>query len=184
MLLFAGMTDEAQEERELSEHVLEGIEAIVALQEEARAGRTRHELAVDSLSAVMSRPATIYLVVAICGMWCVGNLVAAHVFGHSLDPAPFFFMQSIVCLGALVVALVFTAGQRQAAAVAEQRANLDLQVNILAEKKLAKLIALVEELRRDLPQVRNREDPEAVEMSKPADPANVARELDSKLNRE
>jgi len=178
------MNDEEKEERELSEHVLEGIEAIVTMQEAERSARSRHDLAVDSLSAALSRPATIYLVISVCFMWCIGNLVAAHLLGHAIDPAPFFFMQSIVCLGALVTALVFTAGQRHAAFIAEQRANLDLQVNLLAEKKLAKLIALVEELRRDMPSVRNRDDPEAVAMSKPADPANVARELDSKLNPE
>jgi uncharacterized membrane protein len=178
------MTPEEKSERELSEHVIETIEAIVSMQEEARAARSRHELAVDTLSVTMSRPLTIYLVAAGCLLWCIGNLVAAHVLGRSLDPAPFFFMQGLVCLAALITALVFTAGQRQAAVIAEQRANLDLQVNLLAERKLANLIALVEELRRDLPEVRNRHDPEAVAMSKPADPSDVVRELDSKLHHE
>jgi len=34
-------------------------------------------------------------------------------------------------------------------------------VSLLAEQKTAKLIALIEELRRDLPEVTNRHDPEA-----------------------
>jgi hypothetical protein len=42
------------------------------------------------------------------------------------------------------------------AKLAQQRAHLDLQVNLIAKEKVAKLIALVEELRRDLPSVKVR----------------------------
>ncbi len=41
---------------------------------------------------------------------------------------------------------------------AQMRSHLDLQINLLAERKIAKLIQLVEELRVDLPMVRNRQD--------------------------
>lgn len=40
-------------------------------------------------------------------------------------------------------------------------AHLDLKVTLLTGQKAAKLIDLLEELRRDLPNVRNRHDPEA-----------------------
>jgi uncharacterized membrane protein len=53
---------------------------------------------------------------------------------------------------------------------AEERSHLDLQVNLLAEHKVAKLIGLVEELRRDLPMVRNRVDREADVMQEAVDP--------------
>jgi uncharacterized membrane protein len=42
--------------------------------------------------------------------------------------------------------------------VAERRARLDLKVMLLTEQKAAKVIDLLEELRRDLPNVRNRHD--------------------------
>ena len=43
-------------------------------------------------------------------------------------------------------------------------------MNLLAEHKVAKLIALVEELRRDLPMVRDRIDREADAMQEAVDP--------------
>ncbi|MGB8299016.1 MAG: hypothetical protein WCG85_26595 [Polyangia bacterium] len=55
----------------------------------------------------------------------------------------------------------------------EERSHLDLQVNLLAEHKVAKLIALVEELRRDLPMVRDRIDREADAMQEAVDPNAV-----------
>ena len=56
---------------------------------------------------------------------------------------------------------------------AEQRAQLDLQINLLAEQKVAKLIALLEELRRDLPIVQDRVDRAAEAMTEPVDPHAV-----------
>ncbi len=64
---------------------------------------------------------------------------------------------------------------------ADERAQLDLQVNLLAERKIAKVIALLEELRRDLPSVRDRVDPEADAMEEAMDPLaslSALRDLD------
>jgi hypothetical protein len=50
-----------------------------------------------------------------------------------------------------------------------QHSHLDLQVNLLAEEKNSKIIRMLEELRRDLPNVRDKSDPEAEELSRPTD---------------
>ena len=55
----------------------------------------------------------------------------------------------------------------------DQRAELELQVALLSEQKIAKLIALLEELRRDLPSVANRVDPLADVMQEPVNPHEV-----------
>ncbi len=48
-----------------------------------------------------------------------------------------------------------------------------MQVNLLTEQKTTKLIRLLEELRRDLPMVKNRHDPEAAALEKPTNPEEV-----------
>lgn len=68
--------------------------------------------------------------------------------------------------------MVLTTQNRQSRH-AERHAQLDLQVNLLAEQKVAKLIALVEELRRDMPSVPDRVDPVAEGMTEPLDPEVV-----------
>jgi uncharacterized membrane protein len=76
----------------------------------------------------------------------------------------------MVTLSALLMTtLVLITANRQTRN-AEERSHLDLQVNLLAEHKVAKLIALVEELRRDLPMVRDRIDREADAMQEAVDP--------------
>jgi uncharacterized membrane protein len=59
------------------------------------------------------------------------------------------------------------------AKLAEHHAHLDLQVNLLAEEKSSKIIKMLEELRRDLPGVRDKPDHEADELAHPADPKAV-----------
>jgi uncharacterized membrane protein len=68
--------------------------------------------------------------------------------------------------------------QRRLARLETQRAHLDLQVNLLTEQKVTKLIDLLEELRRDLPMVKNRVDAEVAILQQHTDPAQVLSALD------
>lgn len=68
--------------------------------------------------------------------------------------------------------------QERLAKLEERREHLDLQVNLLTEQKTTKLIHLFEELRRDLPMVRDRRDPESETMQQPTDPHRVLAEID------
>jgi uncharacterized membrane protein len=60
---------------------------------------------------------------------------------------------------------------------------MTLELTILTEQKVAKIIELVEELRRDSPQVRDRVDSEARDMATKADPHAVLGAIDE-TNRE
>ena len=55
----------------------------------------------------------------------------------------------------------------------EQRADLMLQLAILAKQRSAKLLELVDALRRDLPEVAHEPDPATAALSEPADPSGV-----------
>jgi uncharacterized membrane protein len=99
------------------------------------------------------------------------NLLTPKLFGWPLiDPPPFFWLQGMVALSALLMTTMVLITANRQTRNAEERSHLDLQVNLLAERKVAKLIALVEELRRDLPMVRDRIDREADSMQKAVDP--------------
>ena len=74
--------------------------------------------------------------------------------------------------------------QSRLAKLEEQRAHLDLQVNLLTEQKTTKIIELLEELRRDLPMVKDRHDPEAAAMQQPTNPREVLAALDERRETE
>ncbi|HEY4029097.1 MAG TPA: hypothetical protein VGM25_02030, partial [Caulobacteraceae bacterium] len=67
--------------------------------------------------------------------------------------------------------------QRHENQLAEAREQLTLELAILNEQRSAKAIYLLEEMRRDLPQLPNRSDPEAEQMGRPSDPHAVLEAL-------
>ena len=76
-------------------------------------------------------------------------------------------------LTALLTTTVVLIGQARQSTLAEQRAHLDLQINLLTEQKVTKVIHLLEELRTELPGVRERHDPHVSQLKKPTDTAQV-----------
>ena len=74
---------------------------------------------------------------------------------------------------ALLMTILILVSQKSADRLAEVRGQMTLELTLLTEQKVAKIIELVEELRRDSPEVRDRIDTEAREMATHADPHAV-----------
>ncbi|MEM8721547.1 MAG: hypothetical protein AAGE84_20010 [Cyanobacteria bacterium P01_G01_bin.39] len=62
-----------------------------------------------------------------------------------------------------------------------ERSHLILQINLLTEQKIAKLIELMKELRSDLPNISDRPDWEAKIMQQATDPQIVLNILQENL---
>lgn len=119
---------------------------------------------LERTSLMIGRALFLGLVLLFVFAWILGNLGLGARPIAIWDPPPFFWLQGIVGLGALLTAIVVVAKQNRLAGLAEHRAHLDLKVMLLTEQKAAKLIDLIEELRRDLPDVENRHDSDAATM--------------------
>jgi len=63
--------------------------------------------------------------------------------------------------------------------LAQHHARLDLQVNLLTEEKTSKIIAMLEALRRDMPNMASDVDHEAKQMAQPADAKAVLDAIES-----
>ena len=100
-----------------------------------------------------------------------GVMIAAGL--KPLDEPPFFWMQGAVALSALVMTSLILTTQRREDELASHREQLTLELGILSEQKATKIIQLLEELRRDHPQIADRVDLEAEALSTAADPQAV-----------
>ena len=110
----------------------------------------------------------------------LANVILQQLGMYQFDPAPFFWLQGALGLGALLTATIVLTKQNRLERLAVKRAHLDLKVTLLTEQKTAKLIDLMEELRRDLPNVKNRHDPEATALQQSMKPAAVLAALDER----
>jgi uncharacterized membrane protein len=80
---------------------------------------------------------------------------------------------SAVSLASLYLIVLILTSQRREYELAKTLEELTLQLALLSEQKVTKVIQLLEESRRDNPLVQDRVDEEAEAMARPADPNSV-----------
>jgi len=162
------------------DQISHNIETILAFY-----SRDEHEISssqriLEAISGCVGRPLYLGAIVLVVALWISANLLARRIGLTAFDPPPFVWLQGLVSLGALLTTTVLLIKQNRLAKLEERRAHLELQVNLLSEQKTTKLINLMEELRRDLPMVRNRHDAEAAALQQPTDAGQVLAELDER----
>jgi uncharacterized membrane protein len=136
--------------------------------------------ALERLSCIIGQPAFLGLILLFVVLWTLGDLSMRLLGLPEYDPPPFLWLQGIVGLAALLTTTIVLTRQNRLAKLEEQRSHLDLKVTLLTEQKAAKLIDLLEELRRDLPNVKNRHDPEAAALQQSMNPDLVLAALDER----
>ena len=154
------------------------IESIAAFYQREHQKATVSQHVAEAIGNVIGRPVFLGCIVVFVTLWIHANVGLRQMNLTAFDPPPFFWLQGIVSLLALLTTTVVLIRQERLAKLEERREHLDLQVNLLTEQKTTKLIHLFEELRRDLPMVRDRRDPESEAMQHPTDPHRVLAEMD------
>lgn len=124
---------------------------------------------VEKMSLFLGSPVYVAGNLVVAVLWIIWNLAAPGLGFEQWDEPPFFWLQGFIALNAFVISTTVLIRQNRMAIVANQHAHLDLQVNLLAEEKSSKIIQMLDELRRDLPNVHNKVDHEVEELAKPTD---------------
>jgi uncharacterized membrane protein len=154
----------------LPTHIEETIQAIARLQAQHRRNATPLQHAVERVTAFVGQTTFVGGLTIVLALWVGGNLLAAQLHESVLDRPPFNGLQAAAGVLALYITVFILSTQRRENELSELRAQLNLELVITNEQKTAKLIQLIEELRRDMPQVSNRVDHEAESMAHPANP--------------
>ena len=89
-------------------------------------------------------------------------------------------LSTVVSLEAIFLSLFILVSQNRATRRADERAHLDLQINLMAEREATQMLRLLQALCafHGLPEG---EDPVVSEMLREAEPAIIARELEKQL---
>jgi uncharacterized membrane protein len=173
------MSDEVKQE--MPAHARQGLETVVALHERAQLGVGRHHRIIERATAEIGKPRSLYLVVSAVLGWIAWNSLARGAGLPCPDPPPFVGLECAASVLALLLTMTVLTTQNRQGRISEARSHLELQVSLLSEQRMAKLISLVEELRVDLPNVRNRSDPVADDMKAPVDANKLAEALEQTL---
>jgi uncharacterized membrane protein len=158
---------------DLPEHIEQTEKAIARLHDAHEQRATPLQRLVDRLTALVARPAFIGATVLTVTFWIAANLLLRRFAGWSFDKPAFPWLQGAGELAAILITTLILMSQRRKDEISELREQLTLELAIMTEHKSAKLIALMEEMRRDDPSLVNRVDSQADEMSAAAGPERV-----------
>jgi uncharacterized membrane protein len=157
----------------LPDHVEETVRSIEQLHNEHRVRASPQQRALARMTELISRPLVVFILIAAVAAWIGLNSLAAAFGGSPLDAAPFPWLQGAATLASLFIVVLILGAHSHEDEVNAHREILSLELAILSEQKSAKIIRMLEEFRRDHPQMLNRVDQEAEAMAQPADPRSV-----------
>jgi uncharacterized membrane protein len=163
----------SDENRSLLPHVAETVQIIAQLHAEHHLKSSPVENAVDRWTEMLGHPRILVWIGCAVLVWVAANLTLGSTGLGPIDPPPFNYLQGALSAMGLVAAVLILSTQRRAGQLAELREQMTLELASLTERKVAKVISLIEEQRRDSPAMRDRIDPEASDMIEPTDPHAV-----------
>ena len=163
------MEPQSDAPEELSTSAKGNLELLSSFKDREEAQISGVQLVIERISGFFGSAAYFAFAVAFIVVWVLANGWAAHAGFHPIDAPPFFWLQGLVSSNALLLTVAVLIRQNRMAKVAEHRAHLDLQINLLSEQKVTKILQIVDELHRELVALRGHPDSDIAEMTKPAD---------------
>jgi uncharacterized membrane protein len=154
-------------------HVTRNIEEIVRIEGRDRLSITRSDRFADFMTKFGGSMVFVWLHVAWFGVWILLNEIGVLTF----DQFPFGFLTMIVSLEAIFLSAFVLISENRQAQQSDRRAKVDLQINLIAEQEITKIISLVAEIHDHLG-LRRKRDQELDHMQDQTNVERIANALD------
>jgi uncharacterized membrane protein len=153
--------------------VPETVQAIVDLEQREKVRMTFSDRVADAITAFGGSMLYVWLHVVWFAVW-----IALNVAMDSFDPFPFGLLTMIVSLEAIFLATFVLISQNRQAILSDKRAKVDLQVNVIAEREVTKLIEMVARIQDHLGLEERHDAAEVQNMQEPTHVASLVNELE------
>lgn len=160
-------------------HVVErNIEAIDQYRRESEESRSFRDRIADLVTRFSGSIPFIYFHVAWFGIWVLLNLEIGGF--PAFDPYPFGLLTTIVSLEAIFLSTFVLVSQNRQGEIAERRAELDLQFDLLSEYEVTRILTLIDAIAKNM-NLDEGDKEEIKELKKDVKPEAVLQELDNKV---
>jgi len=164
-----------------SRRAVRNIEEIVALEEEEMRRRPPSSELADAVARFAGTPHFVLLhALGIAGYALVNSGLVPGV--PAFDPFPYGLLGGFFSLEGVLLAAFVLMKQNRADARAEERAHLDLQISLLAEQEVTKVIQMLERVSAGLGIERQVVDQEARELGEVTAVGGLASKLHETLH--
>jgi uncharacterized membrane protein len=172
-----------------NEIVRKNTAAVIEMQRKMTATRTLQGRVADTITTFSGSMSFVWIHAIWFGLWVLLNIGLVHVPHVSeFDPFPFGLLTMIVSLEAIFLSTFVLISQNRLAAASEKRAELDLQVNLLAEQKATKALDMLDQITRQLDhmstQVNFKPDPEVQALKVSPEPQEVLQVIEDTVKKE
>jgi uncharacterized membrane protein len=158
------------------DHVSETIEEIVRMENRDRVHMGLSDELAHRVTAFSGSMLYVWLHVVWFSIWIAVN-ISLLVFAP-FDPYPFGLLTMIVSLEAIFLSTFVLITQNRQAIAADRRAKVDLQVNMIAEREITKMMKMVAHLHEHIGGDGARHDPELEDMRRPTHVEKLAEAVD------
>src|SRR6185437_14981431 len=146
------------------EAVTENIEAILRLEDAAMRRRTWADLLADRIAEFTGTIWFVAMHLLWFGAWATVNMGLVPIL-PAFDPYPFQLLCMIVSMEGVLLATYVLIKQNRMSYLSDRRAHLDLQINLLAEREVTRLLQLSDRIARHLGVAPDPHDTVAAELS-------------------
>lgn len=165
--------------REGSPHVARVIErniaAIAKSKKESERERSTQQVVADALTRLTGNMWFVYIHGALLAVWFVAN---SGIFGEPFDPFPYGLLTLGLSIEAIFLTAIVLISENRQMQAAERRAELDLQVNLLAEYEVTRVLLMTNAIAEHL-KIDFSDHPELAELTKDIKPEEILKELDT-----
>ena len=158
----------------IAEVVDKNIRTMLELHRTEERQKSNQDRAADGLTAFSGSMLFVYLHTIWFGAWIVFNLGWLGL--TPFDPFPFGLLTLIVSLEAIFLSTFVLISQNRAGAVADKRADLDLQIDLLGEHEITRILVLVASIADHLG-IETAHAPELTELERDTTPKELLDEI-------
>jgi uncharacterized membrane protein len=158
-------------------HVVErNIRALLEHRRELEGNRSTQERIADTITRFTGSMRFVYIHLALFGGWIVVNL--GWVPGAPRFDPSFVVLAMVASVEAIFLSTFVLISQNRMASLADRRADLDLQISLLAEHEVTRLITLVTAMAERMG-IEAARDPELAELSQDVAPEKVMEKMEA-----
>lgn len=134
-----------QLEESLPSFISENIDAIIDSEQTANRRRTRSEVISDFVGSAIGTLSFVAVQLTGIILWVMINTgLMVHV--RPFDPFPFPILNQVIALEAVLMTAFVLMKQNRMSKLADRRAHLSLQINLLTEREATKIIGMLLEI--------------------------------------
>jgi uncharacterized membrane protein len=160
----------------LAQVVERNIRALLEHRRNEESNRTRQERIADAITRFTGSMRFVYIHLVLFGSWIVINL--GWIPGIPRFDSSFVVLAMLASVEAIFLSTFVLISQNRMASLADRRADLDLQISLLAEHEVTRLITLVTAMAEQMG-IEAARNPELTELSQDVAPEKVMEKMEA-----